>query len=211
LEPERSSERATGAAPGRSPAAERILDAAEAVFAEGGLSGASMRLIGRRAGLTAASLYHHFPSKDALYEAVLERGLRPILELLRASAAAPPGSDATGRLLEALMAHIARTPRLARLIQHEAVAGGAHLSRLARAHVRPLVLEAVAQLKREGASTWSPEDLPLLVAAWLHIVLGYFANAALLGEVFDMDLLSEEALARQTRFLRKLAPRVFWS
>jgi AcrR family transcriptional regulator len=201
-------EAGTGASPGRSAAAERVLDAAEAVFAEAGLSGASMRLIGHRAGLTAASLYHHFPSKEALYEAVLERGLRPILQLLRASAEAPPESDATGQLLEALMAHIARTPRLARLIQHEAVTGGAHLTRLARTHVRPLVLEAIAQLKRDGASTWSRDDLPLVVAAWLHIVLGYFANAALLGEVFDMDLLSEEALARQTRFLRKLAPRM---
>ena len=54
---------------------ERILDVAEALFAERGLAGTAVRDIAREAGLTAPSLYNHFDGKHALYEAVLVRGV----------------------------------------------------------------------------------------------------------------------------------------
>ena len=41
--------------------------------------------------MRAPSLYNHFESKDALYAAVLERGVGPVLELL-AQVAAQPGA-----------------------------------------------------------------------------------------------------------------------
>ena len=44
-----------------------------------------------------------------------------------------------------------------------------------------------------------------MISAWMHLVFGHFASAALLSEVFDEDLLAPEALARQTRFFQKLA------
>lgn len=49
---------------------EQILDAAEAVFAETGVDGASMQAIADRAESSVGSLYHFFPNK----EAVIERG-----------------------------------------------------------------------------------------------------------------------------------------
>ncbi len=44
--------------------------------------GVSVREIAGRVGLNQASIYNHFPSKQALYEAVLERGFAPIRDLL---------------------------------------------------------------------------------------------------------------------------------
>lgn len=49
----------------------RILDAAIAVFAEAGFSGASMDEIAQRAGLSKPTLYQYFPSKEALFEAMM--------------------------------------------------------------------------------------------------------------------------------------------
>jgi len=43
------------------------------------------------------------------------------------------------------------------------------------------------------------------MSAWLNMVFGHFAMAPMMSEVFDEDPLSPENLARQTRFLRKLA------
>ena len=63
---------------------ERILDAAEALFASRGFEGAAMRDIAADANLNPASLYNHFASKQALFEAVLERGLRPLFVVLDA-------------------------------------------------------------------------------------------------------------------------------
>lgn len=52
-----------------------ILDAARRVFEAHGLEGASMRAIAAEAGYTAAALYFHFPSKEAIYGALLHQSL----------------------------------------------------------------------------------------------------------------------------------------
>lgn len=50
-----------------------MLAAAVEVFARHGLAGASVRDIARQARIRVSSLYHHFPSKEALYQAVQSR------------------------------------------------------------------------------------------------------------------------------------------
>lgn len=52
--------------------AQRILVEAEQLFAERGFAGASLNAIAKAAGLGNAGLLHHFPSKAALYRAVLD-------------------------------------------------------------------------------------------------------------------------------------------
>jgi AcrR family transcriptional regulator len=49
----------------------RILEAAIDVIAELGYRRASIAIFAKRAGLSAAGLMHHFPTKDALLEAVI--------------------------------------------------------------------------------------------------------------------------------------------
>jgi len=184
---------------------ERILDCAEALFAERGLAGTAVRDIARDAGLTAASLYNHFEGKQALYEAVLARGVRPLLELLQALSAGGLG-DGAEEPIGAVMAHLARHPRLPRLIQHESLTGGAYLSKLGRSWLRPLIEQGVAAMKSQpGASAWREDEYPLVISAWLHLIFGHFTMAPMLGVVFDDDPLSPANLDRQTRFLRKLA------
>lgn len=50
-----------------------MLEVAARQFAEKGFSGTSMRSIAADTGTTQAAIYHHFPNKDALYQAVLAR------------------------------------------------------------------------------------------------------------------------------------------
>jgi AcrR family transcriptional regulator len=54
-------------------AAERLLDAATAVFAEEGFVGATMDAVATRAATTKPTLYAHFGSKEALFAAAVER------------------------------------------------------------------------------------------------------------------------------------------
>jgi AcrR family transcriptional regulator len=51
---------------------DRILSAAENVFARFGFRRASMGQIAEEAGLTRQALYHHYSSKEALFRAVVE-------------------------------------------------------------------------------------------------------------------------------------------
>jgi AcrR family transcriptional regulator len=52
---------------------EQILDAALAVFAERGFDNARMQDIGDRAGISKATVYLYFKSKDALIRAIVKR------------------------------------------------------------------------------------------------------------------------------------------
>ena len=50
---------------------DRIVSAAEAVFAASGYRGATMAVIARRAGLSTGNLYRYFANKEALFEHML--------------------------------------------------------------------------------------------------------------------------------------------
>lgn len=50
---------------------DQVLRAAEALFARGGYHGVGLREIAAQVGIRAPSLFKHFPSKHALYNAVL--------------------------------------------------------------------------------------------------------------------------------------------
>lgn len=53
----------------------KIIRAATEEFAEYGYEKASMRRIGKRCGLTAAALYRHFDSKEAMFDALVKPAL----------------------------------------------------------------------------------------------------------------------------------------
>jgi AcrR family transcriptional regulator len=60
----------------RHPAADRrqeILDAALNAFAERGFQGASVREIARAVGVNEATLYHYFPSKKSILDALIDQ------------------------------------------------------------------------------------------------------------------------------------------
>lgn len=59
---------------------EKLLDAAREVFREGG-SGASLEGVARRAGVGIGTLYRHFPTRDALFDAVYRSDVDALRDL----------------------------------------------------------------------------------------------------------------------------------
>lgn len=59
---------------------QRILNAAEQLFATRGIAATSLRSIIRDAGVNLASVHYHFGSKDALVNAVIARHFQPLNE-----------------------------------------------------------------------------------------------------------------------------------
>jgi AcrR family transcriptional regulator len=198
---------ALGARTGSNPSdtRERILDAAEALFAVHGLAGTPVRDIARNVGLTPASLYNHFEGKQAIYDAVLERGIGPLLALMGELASRDHTPRDMDEMIGAIMAQLGSRPCLPRLIQHEVISGGPYLRKLARNWIRPLLSLGITELKRDGGTAWREDEFELVISAWLNMVFGHFAMAPIMAEVFDDDPLSPDNLKRQTRFLRKLA------
>lgn len=73
----------------KSQARERVLQAAEMLFAERGYNAVTVKDIAKAAGIKHASLYHHIPEggKEALFIEVTERNLRRHVEGMRAAIA----------------------------------------------------------------------------------------------------------------------------
>lgn len=59
---------------------ERVLEAAKTVFSAGG-SDASLDAVARAADVGIGTLYRHFPTREALYEAVYRREVQQLADL----------------------------------------------------------------------------------------------------------------------------------
>lgn len=102
----------------------RILDAAEALFAEQGIDAASMREIAARAQVNLAAANYHYGGKENLLQAVVARRLAPIgarrLAMLDAAEAEAP--HALEPLLDAFIRPVIEnySPLIARvLLEHQ--------------------------------------------------------------------------------------------
>jgi len=187
------------------PTRDVILDAAERRFAERGFSGVSVREIASDAGLkNQASLYHHFKNKKALYEAVLIRGVGPMIEMVASSQT--PG-DLSDPVLDRIVDYLAAHPNLPRLIQRAGLDDTKLLRSTVHKLLAPLYTSGLRVLAGSGAD-WDPADMPHLAAGLYHLIFGYFANASLLEVVLPEDPRSPTALARQAQFLKTAVARM---
>jgi AcrR family transcriptional regulator len=176
-----------------------ILDAGERRFAEHGFAGASVREIASDVGLrNQASLYHYFRSKEALYEAVIDRAVDALVHLWQpADLSARATEDDLDRVFDYLIAH----PHVARLIERAGIDED-HFVRGASARLLRPLYEAGLNVLARAAAPWPPDELPHLAAGLYHLIFGYFANAALLQGVMSEDPYSTAMLERQRRFLK---------
>jgi len=85
---------------------ERLLSAARAVFAEGG-SGASLEAVARRAGVGIGTLYRHFPTREALFQAVYSTEIDELVALAETLLSEEDATEALGRWLRANLGVIA--------------------------------------------------------------------------------------------------------
>jgi len=191
--------------------AARILDVAEELFAERGFAGTTLRDVAARVGVRNPSIYNHFASKEALYEAVLARGMGPILDTLTEFVEAGPQAYSDPRaVIEGIMDVLAEHAHLPRLVLHETLAGGPRLTPLLGRWITATFARGYEMVAQSPAARhWGEEQVPLLVLAMYHIVIGYFTVAPVYGELSGEDLMGEEALERQKAFLRRLVELLF--
>jgi AcrR family transcriptional regulator len=95
---------------------DRVIDAAEVLFAEYGYNGVSIRRIARAASSNLASISYHFGDKAGLLRAIFERRVKPIsAERIRMLEASQPAAKGGAIDLEALVrGFIAPSVRLIR-------------------------------------------------------------------------------------------------
>lgn len=191
-----------------------IVDAALEVFAEKGFAVAKLDDIARRAGISKATLYLYFETKEEIFRAVARTAVASLLEALKSRAEAPdaPFNELAPTLLSraANMMSSDRVPAIARMVIGES----RNFPDLARiwhddfvARVIGVVTGIIARAQARGEV--APGD-PRLHAFSL---MGPMVMAMLFREVFggvNANLPDLQALADQhaRSALRGLLPRM---
>jgi TetR/AcrR family transcriptional regulator len=189
--------------------ADRILDAAEDLFAAKGFSATSLGDVADRVGIRSPSLYNHFKNKEALYQAVLDRLLDSFTGPLDELTSAQITQQRVLDWLETIVRLHHANPNLARLLQHAALSGGPHTNELIDRLFRPMFEptmgiggETIPVLGDSGLQPWA-------VMAFNNLVMSYVTMAPMYRDFLGQDPFSEEALERQLTLIKTLVQAVF--
>ncbi len=189
--------------------AERILDAAEDLFAEKGYSATSLGDVADRVGIRSPSLYNHFRNKEALYEAVLERLLADFTAPQRELDSGPITYDRVFEWLETIVRQHHANPNLARLLQHAALSGGPHTNELIERFFRPM-FQSGAEIEGQDVTVFGDAGLqPWAVMAFNNLVMSYVTMAPMYRDLLGQDPFSEQALENQLNLIKSLLRAVF--
>ncbi|HEV7276827.1 MAG TPA: TetR/AcrR family transcriptional regulator [Devosiaceae bacterium] len=181
---------------------QQLLSAARTAFAEGGLEGARVDDIARRAGTNKQLVYHYFGSKDGLYAAVLEQVYHEIRELeVKLNLEAFPAEEAMRKLVEFSFDYLAENPDFVRILADENAHGGRHLQASATVEEmnRPII-ELISRTLERGME----EGIFRRGLDPLHVYLSiagmsffYFANVHTLSRAFNRELREPSAVAER--------------
>jgi AcrR family transcriptional regulator len=189
--------------------ADRILDAAEDLFAEKGYSATSLGDVADRVGIRSPSLYNHFRNKEALYRAVLERLLTDFSAPMQELDSGPVTYERVFEWLETMVRKHHANPNLARLLQHAALSGGPHTNELIDRLFRPM-FQSGAEIEGDEISIFGDAGLqPWAVMAFNNLVMSYVTMAPMYRDLLGQDPFSDAALDQQLNLIKSLLRAVF--
>lgn len=162
-----------GAAPTRGRTSDRILDAALASFARRGYERTSLDSLALGLGITKQTILYHYPSKEALLEAVVDRSAVELTEAFEeAVVRAGDGWARVEAVVRSVFRLAARRPELLGLVREVTRLGPPSSTRLTMA-LDPLVARATAFLEAEmAAGHMRRQEAPLLLLAVYSTVIG---------------------------------------
>ncbi len=177
-----------------------IIQIAARLFAELGYTTASLGEIADAAGLRKASLYYHFPTKDALYAAVLDTAIVELRELLT-SALLTDGDfvERLDRLGTLVTGYLAAHPHIAKLLAREMLGDGDY-SRGAGGDAIQANLHATAAFLEAGmrAKIFRRQDPSHLALSIIGLHVFYFATAVTTSRFLERDVFSAELVRERT-------------
>ena len=192
---------------------DRVLIVAQSLFAEHGYRGTSLRDIARRIGIKAPSLLHHFPSKEQLYTAVLDRIYEGMEESAQNVLTGRGGYQECCRTaIIRVIDYVASRPDSMKILWQEMTEESGVGRALLKRRVPPLVAMGVNFIfrgQREGE--FRPEVDPFHFLLSLNaITLGFFTTAAMVRRLWNNNLLEPTVIERRKREVIDMVERTLF-
>jgi TetR/AcrR family transcriptional regulator len=180
---------------------QRIVVAAERIFAEQGLDGARTDAIARAARVNKALLYYYFKSKEDLHRFTLQTLLDQMREHTESGV---QGSSAPRERLisyvEGYFDFMAAHPNYPRLVQREVMGRGQSLQWIVNAYFGPLYRRLAAAIRAGIAQgefrKVDPQNTALTL---ISMTVFYFAAAPVLAELWGCNPLTPARVAARRR------------
>lgn len=153
-----------------------LLDAASVEFALSGLEGARMHAIVKRAGINERMVYHHFGSKQGLYEAVLADQRASIGQYISAADVKGDPREAFGRAMTQVMRGLIERPYFLSLMLHEALGGWRNMPAVTVSEVPKALTTLFRRAQREGVFRSDVSFESIYLAALGAMTAGYLLS-----------------------------------
>ena len=187
---------------------ERIIDAAQEIFARDGFVGAKMQEIADRVGIQRPSLFYHFKNKEALFVAAHEQVFARIEPIFRASLSADGDPFVQlDRVSRAVLKVMRDEPNFARMVARTAVDRHPRAVAIVRSYLQPLVdlsVEFLRSRQAEGVFRGDLDPFFFTVNSWGAALL-YFTARDLLAPAATPNV--ERDVERFTRTLLQMGNR----
>lgn len=190
---------------------EKILEAAEASFAQRGFAGVGLSEIASAVGLSKSSLFHHFATKAQLYAAVVERILHEIETVLtRALAAGGAPVERLDRWIDTLIDLLGERPAHSRLLlrslfEDDELGGTLEEERAANDTLARLI-GGVSELLREGMAHGAlrAASIPHTLQSLIGMVIYHFASGDFGAELLGRPVFTPAEVRRRKDEIKAL-------
>jgi len=184
----------------------RVLSAARIEFSKLGLSGARTESIATRSNSNKRMIYEHFGSKDGLFEAVIQAAWEDIRAAeLKLNLQDMEPMEAMRTLVRFTWKYYLKNPHFVTLVNSENLHRAIHLKKIKakvgemQAHMVAMVAGIIDRGVASGA--FRPGIDPLQVVITIAAInFYYFSNRHTGSVVYNVDLMSDEALENRIAF-----------
>lgn len=179
----------------------RILEVSRELFARKGFAGVSVDEISERVGIKKASIYHHFESKQQIYEALIQIGLSELLELFKKSYSDKGIIEGTKKFFEDSIDFAANNQDYAKMLVREVLDENLPIRQFVKTYLPKLIKEGEA-IVRQGQKAGifrKGIDIIQLSISLTGLVLTYFVFSPLIEPLLGEDVTSPQAIEKRKK------------
>ena len=181
---------------------EKILKVATKLFAKYGFAGTSMDEIAERVGIRKASLYHHFSSKQEIYEELIKRVFAEIIKIFQVSFSSGDILKDAENFISKIMNFILQNEDYVKILLRELLDENLPVKQFALEYVPKILsfgLEILERGRKEGIFKENVDPIQLSITLTGAIII-YFVLRPVI-EPFIKSPFSKKAIAERVKHI----------